>query len=131
MYKMSGEESKKGPGKLSRVIAIIIGVCIAAGAAYLMYLGITVNNFLYIIMGFLLFSFVTTLFNIGVRPVPPLMKPVNTMTVIKCDKCGYSEIREFRKGDYIFKEVGKCKDCDGVAYIKAVYTIEEEKSKSF
>ncbi len=128
---MSSEGSENKPSKLARIIAIILGVAMAAGAAYLMYLGITLNNFLYIIMGFLLFSFVTTLFNVGVRPIPPLMKPVNTMTVIKCDKCGFSEIREFRKGDYIFKEIGKCKDCDGIAYIKSIYTIEEQKSKSF
>ncbi|WEU40668.1 MAG: hypothetical protein OdinLCB4_001705 [Candidatus Odinarchaeum yellowstonii] len=126
---MSGEGSDNKPSKLSRIAAIIIGLIMAAGAAYLMYLGIATNNFLYIIMGFLLFSFVTSLLNIGARPVPSLMKPVNTMTVIKCDKCGFSEIREFRRGDYIFKELGKCKDCDGTAYIKSIYTIEEEKGK--
>lgn len=128
---MSSQEPEKSKGKekTSRIVAIIIAICIAVGAGYLMYLGITLNNFFYIIMGFFLFSFVTTLFNIGVRTVPPLMKPINTMTVIKCSKCEYSEIREFRKGDYIFKDLGKCRDCEGNAYIKSIYTIDQEKQQ--
>ncbi|MHA1754491.1 MAG: hypothetical protein ACTSYR_03125, partial [Candidatus Odinarchaeia archaeon] len=83
--------------------------------------------FILIFIGFLLFSFTTSLLNVGVRPIQPLIKPINTVTVIKCYKCEYTEIRDFKRGDYIFKDLGECKDCGGQLYIKTIYTIEPEK----
>jgi hypothetical protein len=64
-------------------------------------------------------------------------KPVKerkTVTVVNCYGCGYREIRDFQKGDYIFKRLGACSACSSDQYISAIYAIPlskvEEKEES-
>lgn len=52
---------------------------------------------------------------------------LKVLTVTICDKCNFKAIRNFALGDYVYKEVGKCQQCDGTAYITQIY---EEESKS-
>jgi len=41
--------------------------------------------------------------------------------VVKCEKCGYVEVSEPGKGDYVFKEVGDCTRCGGRMVITSIY----------
>ena len=124
------DKEKESKARLIRIITIIIGVAIAVGSGYLIYIGFMNNDFMTIFMGFILFSFAPSLINVGVRPPQPLIKPINTVTVIKCENCDYTEIRDFKKGDFIFKQVGKCQKCGGDLYIKTIYTVEPKKSSN-
>ncbi len=45
--------------------------------------------------------------------------PVNT--TVECRKCGFKSVREFQRGDYIFKEVEPCHKCDENMLITAIY----------
>ena len=47
-----------------------------------------------------------------------------TVTAIGCLSCDFSEEREFRTGDYINKQVGKCQKCGGDLYIRRIYAVE-------
>jgi hypothetical protein len=40
------------------------------------------------------------------------LKTPSITTTIECRKCGFKSIREFQRGDYIFKEVDPCKKCN-------------------
>lgn len=53
--------------------------------------------------------------------------PVNT--TIECRKCGTKSVREFQRGDYIFKELEKCQKCDDKMVITAIYREVQEKEK--
>lgn len=53
--------------------------------------------------------------------------PVNT--TIECRKCGFKSVREFQRGDYIFKELDKCQKCDDKMIITAIYREVQEKEK--
>src|SRR5512136_1211659 len=33
-------------------------------------------------------------------------------TTIECKKCGFKKVREFQRGDYIFKEGDQCQKCN-------------------
>lgn len=53
--------------------------------------------------------------------VPPIT------TTIECKKCGFKSIREFQRGDYIFKEVEPCQKCNESMLITAIYREVKEK----
>jgi len=122
------EKEEEKPSYLSRLILIILGIIVGIAASYLMYLGISESNFIWLFIGFILLSFVTSLINIGVRAPPPLGHKYATVSIIKCSKCDYTEIRDFKMGDYVFKEIGECKNCSGRLYIKTIYSTLEDKS---
>lgn len=55
-----------------------------------------------------------------------------TMTQIECKKCGTKTVREFQRGDYVFKELGACQKCpEEKQMITAVYKEVKEKEKPF
>ena len=53
--------------------------------------------------------------------------PVTTTT--ECKKCGYKNVREFQRGDYIFKELDQCQKCNDKLIITAIYREVKEKEK--
>lgn len=56
--------------------------------------------------------------------VPPVT------TTIECGKCGFKSIREFQRGDHIFKEVEPCQKCKENMMITAIYReVKERKTK--
>lgn len=52
------------------------------------------------------------------------------MTTIECRKCGVKNVREFQRGDYVFKELEPCQKCpDTNMMITAIYKEVKEKEK--
>jgi hypothetical protein len=51
------------------------------------------------------------------------------MTTIECRKCGVKNVREFQRGDYIFKETDPCPKCNDKMLITAIYKEVKEKEK--
>ena len=52
-------------------------------------------------------------------------------TIIECKKCGFKSVREFQRGDYIFKEVEPCQKCSDKMLITAIYREVKEKEKEW
>lgn len=50
-------------------------------------------------------------------------------TSLECKSCGTKSIREFKRGDYIFKEGEPCQKCQGKTLITAIYREVKEKEK--
>lgn len=50
-------------------------------------------------------------------------------TTIECKKCGFKSVREFQRGDYIFKEVEPCQKCNEKMLITAIYREVKEREK--
>jgi hypothetical protein len=55
--------------------------------------------------------------------VPPVT------TTIECKKCGFKNVREFQRGDYIFKEGDNCQKCNEKMLITAIYREVKDKEK--
>jgi len=53
---------------------------------------------------------------------------IKTVTSIACHNCDFSEEGEFKAGDYINKQVGKCRRCGQELYVKSIYAVEEKRS---
>jgi len=51
------------------------------------------------------------------------------ITTILCQKCGFKNIRDFQRGDYIFKEAEPCPKCNEKMTIASIYREVKEKEK--
>ena len=49
------------------------------------------------------------------------------ITTILCQKCGFKNIRDFQRGDYIFKEAEPCPKCNEKMMIDSIYREVKEK----
>jgi len=55
------------------------------------------------------------------------LKTPSITTTIECRKCGFKSIREFQRGDYIFKEVEPCEKCNENMLITVISREVKEK----
>jgi hypothetical protein len=55
--------------------------------------------------------------------VPPVT------TTVECKKCGFKSVREFQRGDYVFKDMGACQKCNEKMLITAIYREVKERGK--
>jgi hypothetical protein len=53
------------------------------------------------------------------------------MTTVECKKCGFKSVREFQRGDFVFKELEACQKCEDKMLITAIYKEVKEKEKTF
>ncbi len=51
------------------------------------------------------------------------------LTAIECAKCNEKLTREFKRGDYVFKDLEKCPKCESTGTIVAIYREVKEKEK--
>jgi hypothetical protein len=51
------------------------------------------------------------------------------LTAIECKACNQKETREFKRGDYVYKEMEKCPKCQSMGMIVAIYREVKEKEK--
>ena len=54
-----------------------------------------------------------------------------TMTTIECRKCSIKNLREFQRGDYVYKDLEKCEKCDDKMLITAIYKEIKTKEKTY
>jgi hypothetical protein len=53
------------------------------------------------------------------------------MTTVECKKCGFKSVREFQRGDFIFKDLDACQKCNDKMLITAIYKEVKEKEKTY
>lgn len=57
------------------------------------------------------------------------LKSLPVTTTILCEKCGLKNVRDFKRGDYIFKDVESCPKCNENMMISSIYREVKEKRK--
>jgi len=136
---MSETSSSSGTTKISTFVLMIVFIVLALS---LVALALAVNAFILgeeIVAGYLLvIGFIAMTLSVYVllqsRRRVMSMKSVNPsmMTTIECRKCGSKSVREFQRGDYVFKELEPCQKCpDDKMLITAIYKEVKEKEKTF
>jgi len=50
-----------------------------------------------------------------------LTKEAKVVVTLTCPKCGFKSIRDFQKGDFVFKRVDPCPKCSEAMLITAIY----------
>jgi hypothetical protein len=56
----------------------------------------------------------------------PRIEATEVRRLIACEGCGVESEGPFEKGDYVFREVGKCPRCGGQLIVKALYGVDEK-----
>jgi len=106
-------------------IALIFGV-----EAYLMGNG-TVAIYLILIGALSMGLAVYVLYQSRKRVEKLKTEDTKVMTTIECRKCKTKDLREFERGDFVFKELGKCDKCEENKIITAIYKEIKNKEKPF
>jgi predicted ferric reductase len=52
------------------------------------------------------------------------------MTTVECKKCNFKSVREFQRGDFVFKDLDPCQKCNEKMIITAIYKEVKEKEKT-
>jgi hypothetical protein len=112
----------------ARLVAAIIGLlCLLTGMSLLVQ-GWETNDQISVILGLFVFSLFFSFMGAAWRV--PVVNPIfRTVTVAKCSKCEYAEVRDFQRGDYIYKVLGKCKECSGDMFVKTIYAVPLQKTQ--
>ena len=66
------------------------------------------------------------LFQTRRRTLDMIIKMQPVTTTVLCQKCGFKNLREFQRGDYIFKQTEDCPKCKEQMQISSIYREEEE-----
>jgi len=136
---MSETSSSSGTAKTSTFVLMIVFIVLALS---LVALALAVNAFILgeeIVAGYLLvIGFIAMTLSAYVllqsrrRVMSMKIEKPSMMTTIECKKCGVKSVREFQRGDYVFKELEPCQKCpDDKMLITAIYKEVKEKEKTF
>ena len=136
---MSETSSSSGTAKISTFVLMIVFIVLALS---LVALALAVNAFILgeeIVAGYLLvIGFIAMTLSAYVllqsrrRAMSMKIEKPSMMTTIECKKCGVKNVREFQRGDYVFKELEPCQKCpDDKMLITAIYKEVKEKEKTF
>ena len=122
--------TRRASSLLMAIVLIILAVSVAA-----FYYGIAAyveggDGSLLLLIGFSGMALSTYMLLQTRRKMPRIVfKPYQIATTILCQKCGFKNIREFQRGDYIFKEAEECPKCKEKMMIASIYREAEEKEK--
>jgi hypothetical protein len=136
---MSNTSAAPGTAKISTFVLLIVLTVLAVSIAVL---GLAVNAFLAgeetlaaYLLGIGAISMTLSVYVLlqsrrhvaSIKLVNPAM-----MTTIECKKCGVKTVREYQRGDYIFKDLEPCQKCpDTKMMITAIYKEIKEKEKTY
>ena len=114
--------------KISTIFLIIVFLTLILSfiaiymSIYQFILGYEAEALSWLLIGFIGLSVSTYMLYQTRRRVRISIKPKIVMTTLLCEKCGFKNLREFKRGDYVFKETDeKCPKCNENMYIAAIY----------
>jgi len=131
--------SKTPPNTTTRISSFVLMIIFIVLALSLTALILAVNAFSYenqvvagylLLIGFLGVALSTyVLFQTRRRISSLRIETPPITTTIECKKCGFKSVREFQRGDYVFKETDPCQKCNEKMLITAIYREVKEKGK--
>lgn len=132
---MSEASSSPATTKVSSFVIMVVFVLMVLSLAALIF-GATIldkyaeaASFLLVLgfLGVVLSAYVLFQTRRRLLKLKIIVPPVTT--TVECKKCGSKDVREFQRGDYIFKELGPCQKCNDTMMITAIYKEVKEKEK--
>ena len=59
-----------------------------------------------------------------------ILKPQKVLTEVLCQKCGFKNVREFQRGDYILQDSETCPKCNEKMVVDSIYREAKKEKKS-
>ena len=115
------------------VLALSIAALILAANSYLTNPNDLVPAAFLAIIGLIAMTMsIFTLYQSRRQAVQMKIEIPKVMTTIECKKCGSKTVREYQRGDYVYKELDACPKCpDTKQIITAIYKEVKEKEKTY
>ena len=80
------------------------------------------NSYSFLIIGFFgLILSVYMLLQTRGKSMQATLELPRVITTLECPKCDFKSVRDFQRGDYMFKESGSCQKCNEPMKITAIY----------
>ncbi|MFW9946160.1 MAG: hypothetical protein ACFFDX_04955 [Candidatus Odinarchaeota archaeon] len=114
---------KKGTSLKSALKTILMILLIIIGALFV-YLAGTTNQITNWFIGFSFICLGSTILQIQKRSTEPTMQ---TLSILKCNICGLTKVRNYQHGDYVFREIEPCNDCNESMIIDQIYSVKLKK----
>jgi DNA-directed RNA polymerase subunit RPC12/RpoP len=128
-----GERAEPTTRKISSFSLIMILITVAL-SVFALFLGLATYEsqdptaVSYMLIGFIgLAISAYLLLQTQRRPLRVAFEMPQVITTILCQKCGFKNIRDFQRGDYIFKEAEPCPKCNEKMLIASIYREVKEK----
>jgi hypothetical protein len=135
---MSDTSQSSAPAKMSTYLLMIVLIVLALSIVSLIF---SVSAFVEgneLVAGYLLvIGFIAmglagyVLFQSRKRVASMKIEAPKVMTTIECRKCGFKSVREFQRGDFVFKDLDPCQKCDDTMIITGIYKEVKEKEKTY
>ena len=132
------ENSSSTTTKISTYLMMIVLIVLALSVVALI---LSVNAFIVgneVVAGYLLLiGFIAMALSVYVllqsrkRIASMRIEAPKVMTTVECKKCGFKSVREFQRGDFVFKELEACQKCEDKMLVTAIYKEVKEKEKTF
>ncbi len=118
------DEILKKSRSLKKILKNVALIALIIVGALFIYLGGTaqMTNFF---IGFTLICIGSTLIQIQKKEEEPTRQ---TLSILKCDKCEITKVRNYEPGDFVFKIVDSCEKCDEAMKINQIYSVKLKKS---
>ncbi len=132
---MSEARASSAPARISSFVLMVIFVTLALSLAAMIFAVSVLDQntetaWIMLLLGFLgaaLSTYVLFQTRRRLSKLKIVVPPVTT--TIECKKCSFKNVREFQRGDFIFKELEPCQKCNDKMLITAIYREVKEKEK--
>ena len=132
------QNSSSASSKISTYLMMIVLIVLALSIVALL---LSVNAFtagndmlagFLLVIGFLAMGLsVYVMFQSRKRAATMKIEAPKVMTTIECKKCNFKSVREFQRGDFVFKELEACQKCEDKMLVTAIYKEVKEKEKTY
>lgn len=127
------EASSSETTKISSSVLLVIFIALALSLTALI-LAITlfpeITAYYLLLLGFLGVALSTYVLLQTRRKMKRLsIKTPPITTIVECRKCGFKNVRDFQRGDYVFKEGDPCQKCNENMLITAIYKEVKKKGE--
>ena len=120
-------EIEKPRKRISYLFIAIILVTLAVSAVALYYALLYYDTGLLLIGGSGLALSAYMVFQTRRRTMRMEIGEHPVITTIICQKCGFKNVRDFQRGDYVFKDLDPCPKCNEKMSVAAIYREIEKK----
>jgi len=138
---MSGTSASTTASRISSFVLLVVFITLALSLVALIFAAALVGGYFNVgndltgayvllalgILGIAISTYVLVETRRRLSKLKIVVPPV--MTTVECRKCGVKNVREFQRGDYIFKETDPCQKCNDKMLITAIYREVKEKEK--
>jgi len=138
---MSGNSGPAMTSKISSFVLLVVFITLALSLVALIFAAAIVSGYFPVgndltgayvllalgVLGVAICTYVLVETRRRLSKLKIVVPPVRT--TIECRKCGVKNVRDFQRGDYVFKETEPCQKCNDKMLITAIYREAKVKEK--